>query len=295
MSLSCRGSSCHSTVHHLTWATAAAVQTLRKCWIAMVLMETWCATLAAMQCPSSLKQWLMLSLKTFTSLVRRLHVAGMAYSRLSIRHMKGNVLVFLSLVCVCVTVAGEGEERGQDVGYSGWRKAASWWALKLVQWKNPKPSSFSRGLRPNSWLEKMRGHLNHLSTVIENKCGASLTIFKHNPISVLSGQTSPLVYFGCWLGCCCCVFHPGRPEAEGGPNSYRPNVIDAYNTTFMDSRPFQLPSWNPLFCVPALSATSRCPLRDVAIVTQHGHKIVECFSIIWDFFLSKPFSSRSLH
>lgn len=56
MSLSCRGSSCHSTVHHLTWATAAAVQTLRKCWIAMVLMETWCATLAAMQCPSSLKQ-----------------------------------------------------------------------------------------------------------------------------------------------------------------------------------------------------------------------------------------------
>lgn len=31
----------------------------------------------------------------------------------------------------------------------------------------------------------MTGHLNHLSTVIENKCGASLTILKHNPITVL--------------------------------------------------------------------------------------------------------------
>lgn len=31
----------------------------------------------------------------------------------------------------------------------------------------------------------MTGHLNHLSTAIENKCGASLTILKHNPITVL--------------------------------------------------------------------------------------------------------------
>ena len=31
---------------------------------------------------------------------------------------------------------------------------------------------------------------------------------------------------------------------------------------------------------PALSATSRCPLRNVAIETKHWHKIVECFSII---------------
>lgn len=121
MSLSCRGSSCHSTVHHLTWATAAAVQTLRKCWIAMVLMETWCATLAAMQCPSSLKQWLMLSLKTFTSLVRRLHVAGMAYSRLSIRHMKGNVLVFLSLVCVC------------HCRWWGWGEGARCWIFRMEE------------------------------------------------------------------------------------------------------------------------------------------------------------------
>lgn len=127
-----------------------------------------------------------------------------------------------------------------------------------------------------------------LRTVIENKCGASFTILEHNPISVLLEQTGPLVYFGCWLGCCCCVFHPGHPEAEGGMDPCRPDVIDAYNMTFMDSRPFQLPSWNPLFCVSMLSATSRCPLRDVAIETQRGHKIVECFFIIWDFFLSKP-------
>lgn len=113
-----------------------------------------------------------------------------------------------------------------------------------------------------------------LRTVIENKCGASLTILKHNPISVLLGQTGSLVYFSR------CVFHPGHPEAEGGLDPCRPAVIDAYNITFMDSCPFQLPSWNPLFSVLVLSATSRCPLRDVAIETQCGHKIVECFFII---------------
>ena len=42
----------------------------------------------------------------------------------------------------------------------------------------------------------MTGHLNHLSAVIENKCGASLTILKHNPISVLLGKISLVVYFG---------------------------------------------------------------------------------------------------
>lgn len=135
----------------------------------------------------------------------------------------------------------------------------------------------------------MTGHLNHVSAEIENKCGASLTILKHNPISVLLGQSGNLVYFGC------CVFLTGRPEVEGGLNCHRPDVIDVYNTTFMDSCPFQLPSWNPLFCVTALSATSRCPLGDVAIENWNGHGTVECFCIISDFFLSKPLSSHSVH
>lgn len=61
----------------------------------------------------------------------------------------------------------------------------------------------------------------------------------------------------------------------------------------MDSCPFQLPSRNSLFCAPALSAASRCPLRDVVIETPHGHKIVECFSIIWD--LAEAFALEILY
>ncbi len=38
----------------LTWPTAPAVQTLRKCWAAMGLMVTWCDMLAAIQ---SLSGW----------------------------------------------------------------------------------------------------------------------------------------------------------------------------------------------------------------------------------------------
>ena len=37
---------------HLTWPTAPAVQTPRKCWAAMDLMVTRCDTLAAKQCSS---------------------------------------------------------------------------------------------------------------------------------------------------------------------------------------------------------------------------------------------------
>jgi len=47
------------------------------------------------------------------------------------------------------------------------------------------------GARTKKVVEKMTGHLNHPSAVIENKCGARLTILKHNPISVLVGQTGP--------------------------------------------------------------------------------------------------------
>lgn len=47
-------------------------------------------------------------------MVRRLHVAGMAYGGLSIRHMQGNVRWFPSVYCVCVYHChwqGEGARR----------------------------------------------------------------------------------------------------------------------------------------------------------------------------------------
>lgn len=205
--------------------------------------------------------------------------------------MRGNVHWFLSVWSLRVTVTGK--ERGQDGGCSGWRKTESWGALKLAPVEKPQTIVLFMGAPTKNLTGKNDRTL--LRTLIENKCGASLTILKHNPISVLLDQTGPLLYFSWWLGCCCCVFHPGHPEAEGGLDPCSPDVIDAYNMTFMDSRPFQLPSWNPLFWVLMLSTTSRCPLRDVAIETQCGHEIVECFSIIWDFFLSKPSRSHSLH
>lgn len=46
----------------------------------------------------------MLVLTMFTSLVNRLLVAGMAYSRMPIRQIQGNVHSSLSLVCVHVCV-----------------------------------------------------------------------------------------------------------------------------------------------------------------------------------------------
>lgn len=183
--------------------------------------------------------------------------------------------------------------RGKTVDVPDGGKTGSWGALKLVPVEKLQTIVLLKGDLTKNLPGKNYRTL--LRTVIENKCGASLTILKHNPISVLLDQAGPLVCFGCWLGCRCCVFHPGRPEAEGGLDPCRPHVIDAYNITCMDSCPFQLPSWNPLFSVLVLSATSRCPLRDVVMETQCGHKIVECFFIIWDFFLSKPFCPLSLH
>lgn len=125
--------------------------------------------------------------------------------------------------------------------------------------------------------KKMTGRFNHLSTLKTTAVPTSPSLITI-PSLCFKAKLAFLLSFGCC--CCCCVFHQGCREAEGGPYPYRPEVIDAYNTTFMDSRLFQLPSWKPLFCVPALSATSRCPLRDVAIETQRRHKIVEFFSII---------------
>lgn len=124
--------------------------------------------------------------------------------------------------------------------------------------------------------KKMAGHLNHLSAMVP--VSPSL-----NTIPSLCFKAGAALWFlsAADSTAAAVSFTPAVQKPRGGPNSHRPDVIDAYNTTFMDSRPFQLPSWNPLFCFPALSATSRCPLRDVAIETQHGHKIVECFSIIW--------------
>lgn len=73
-------------------------------------------------------------------------------------------------------------ERGQTAGSSKRWKTGSLRSSKVrIYWKILKPSSFFRGYDQKICLEKMTGHLNHLSSVIENKCVARLTILKHNP------------------------------------------------------------------------------------------------------------------
>lgn len=94
----------------------------------------------------------------------------------------------LGLVCVHVCVChchwqGEGARRWmlQMEENSKMRKSK---VSSSGKTQNHRPSPGGSRHKKNL-LEKMTGHLNHLNAVIENKCGASLTILKHNPITVL--------------------------------------------------------------------------------------------------------------
>lgn len=119
----------------------------------------------------------------------------------------------------------------------------------------------------------MTGHLNHLSAVIENKCGASLTILKHSPISVLVSQISLLAYFEADTPAAAAgSFTPAVQKQRGVRTIIHPMLLTHTIRLSWTLVPFSFLAGILYSVSRALSATSRCPLRDVAIETQNGHK-----------------------
>lgn len=120
----------------------------------------------------------------------------------------------------------------------------------------------------------MTGHLNPLSTVIENKCGASLAILTHNPITVLTEPTGPFALFQpltllLLLLLLLCLSPWLSSEQRGVPNLIDPMFLTHTIQLSWTLVPFKPPSWNPLFCVPDAvrhiqMSTWRCRHGDTA-------------------------------
>lgn len=127
----------------------------------------------------------------------------------------------------------------------------------------------------------MTGHLNPLSTVIENKCGASLAILTHNPITVLTEPTGPFSLFQpLTLLLLLCLSPWLSSEQRGVPKLIDPMFLTHTIQLSWTLVPFKPPSWNPLFCVPDAvrhiqMSTWRCRHGDVGRA-----KATKCLSII---------------
>lgn len=166
-------------------------------------------------------------------------------------------------------------------------KTARWGGLKLVQVEKPQTVVFLLGAltkkkkkREKYSLEKMTGLLNPLSTVIENKCGASLAILTYNPITVLTEPTGPFALFQLLtLLLLLCLSSWLSSEQRGVPKLIDPCFWRIqYNFHGLSSLSSLLAGI--LFSVsPTPSTTSRCPLGDVAMETWRV-KAMKCLSIV---------------
>lgn len=118
----------------------------------------------------------------------------------------------------------------------------------------------------------MTGHLNPLSAVIENKCGASLAVLTHNPITVLAEPTGPFALFQpLTLLLLLCLSPRLSREQRGVPKLIDPVFLTHTIQLSWTLVPFKPPSWNPLFCVPDA-------VRHIQMSTQrcrHGDPVGE--------------------